>query len=127
MLIRTRGYVRALQLTAASAGDGMRIGFGIAKATEAAIAAGIASVPTPLTEQDWDGWLFWTKLTVASVTATIADGVNAAAVQHRVEIDSKAMRKVPEDEGLYAAVEAVETGTVTVRIAHDSRMLFKLP
>ncbi len=126
-IVRTRGFVQVLLTTATAANNGFQGAFGIGIASTAAIAAGIASVPTPLTEQAWEGWLFWSAFSVKSVTATLADGVNAASAQWNLELDSKAMRKIDADMSLYAAVEVVEKGTATGQLMHDSRMLFKLP
>ncbi len=54
-IVRTRGYVQVLLTTATAANNGFQGAFGIGIASTAAIAAGIASVPTPLTEQAWEG------------------------------------------------------------------------
>ena len=125
-LVRTRGHLRVTLTSQASALDGFRFAFGIGIATFAAVNAGIASVPTPITEQDWDGWLYWSSGAVLAITGTEADGANALVIDHKEVIDSKAMRKFGEDMALYAAFEAAETGTGNLQIHHDSRMLFKL-
>jgi len=125
-LVRTRGSINALLLTASAAGDGFQGAFGIGLATAAAVAVGILAVPTPITEQDWEGWLFWHTVSVHAGDRTAGDSNWNQATQ-RIEIDSKAMRKLGSDMALYAAFEVVEEGTATMEIWHDSRMLFKLP
>jgi len=56
--VRTRGELVMYLESASAAGDGFTGAFGIAKATMAAVTAGVASVPTPMTEVEWDGWLY---------------------------------------------------------------------
>jgi len=129
-LVRTRGRYQVFTTVAGgSVGDGMCGAFGIGVATTAAVTAGIASVPTPITEQGWDGWLYWTPFQVFVMSVTLADGVNANLAMFTVDVDSKAMRKLTEEDTIYAAAEiAVEEGAGT-NIEHrfDSRVLFKLP
>ncbi len=127
-LLRTRGFLKIVQIAGATANDGMVGAFGIGIATTAAITAGIGSVPTPITEQEWEGWLYWQGFSVSTITATEGDGVNAVARVQEFIIDSKAMRKIDENESLYAAFEVgTEVGAVTIAVTHDCRMLFALP
>ena len=126
-IVRIRGYFRAIQTSKTTAGDGFRFAFGIGLATFAAVTAGIASVPTPLAEQDSENWLFWHAGRVQAITGTEADGANAFGIVFDFEIDSKAMRRFPGESALYAAIEQVETGTATMEVSHDSRLLVKLP
>ncbi len=125
-LVRTRGYFKIVMQLAASLGDGMTGAFGIGLASTAAVAAGIGSVPTPITEQNWEGWLYWHGFSVEAITASESNWGNE--VLDVAEIDSKAMRKIDSDMSFYAAIEiGTETGAVTAIVHHDSRMLFKLP
>jgi len=123
-LVRTRGHVSGLLIAASGINDGFIGAFGIGVASTAAVVAGIASVPTPIAELDWDGWLFWAPIWAKSNTATLVGNVGTI---FRQMIDSKAMRKVGEDMTIYAAAEVVLDGTASLEIMHDSRMLFKLP
>ena len=134
-LVRTRGeFVAHLQLAAAD-GDGFHGAFGIAVATSAAVTAGVASVPTPLTEENWDGWLYhryfglFSGGPIAAATATQQkEQVNATSAALRFEVDSKAMRKLEVDMAIYAAIEVVELGAASqMRFAFNSRTLIKLP
>jgi len=126
-LVRFRGYVRFYLSTANAALSGFQGAIGIAKATTAAVIGGVGVVPTPRAEENWDGWIYHRYIDVRAITATIADGVNAAAVNLGFEIDSKAMRKMTVDESIYVALEVTEEGTATMRWEFDSRMLVKLP
>ncbi len=126
-VIRIRGRVQAFLTAVSIASSGFRGAFGIGIATIAAINGGIGSVPTPLTEQGSENWLYWRAIQVHGVTATIADGANAMSVVDSFDVDTKAMRKNPEEFGIYAAAEFIETGAATLSLAFDSRLLDKLP
>jgi hypothetical protein len=108
---------------ATSALDGFTGAFGIGIATAAATAIGITAVPTPITEQEWDGWIFWHAF---SVRAPAAFDGTMAAIFRSVEIDSKAMRKLREEDSIYAAVEVIEQGTSALNVGLDTRILLKL-
>ena len=123
-LVRTRGLFRAQLEVITAAGDGFQGAFGIGKASLAAIAVGITAVPTPITEQTWEGWLFWHPISVHGGVSAAADSTGST---QEFVVDSKAMRKINSDEGFYAAFEVVELGTAQVNMWFDSRMLFKLP
>ena len=125
-IVRIRGLVSATLLASAATGDGFFGAYGIGIVTTAAFTAGIASVPTPLTEEDWDGWMWHTYFDIRAPTATIADGVNAVGAVNRTVIDSKAMRKFTGDMTLFGATEVVESGTSNVEIQGQTRVLFKL-
>ena len=43
------------------------------------------------------------------------------------EVDTKAMRKMSAGDAVYAAIAGVETGSMQVRVAFDSRMLVLIP
>ena len=132
-LIRTRGELLAWIGSSSAANNGFHGAFGIAKATSAAVLAGVASVPTPITEEAWDGWLYhryftlFTGGTIAAATAAQqADQVNSQTAALRFEIDSKAMRKFDVNEALYGCIELVEVGTAAMEWTFNCRMLFKL-
>ena len=126
-IVRLRGYVRAILTAVAGANDGFSGAFGIGIATTAAVTAGFASVPTPISEQASENWLYWRGFSLQSATATIADGVNAVGVAFDYEIDSKAMRRFPSEMSIYAIIQVVENGTSVMDLWHDSRLLCLLP
>ena len=126
MIVRTRGYWEGVLKAATAAGDGFIIGLGLAVVTSEAFAVGVTVVPGPLTDNDWDGW-FWHHVTgLRASTATIADGVNAVGAFVRVDIDSKAMRKIDVGEVVMGIVEVIESGTATMEFNADTRQLIKL-
>jgi len=120
-VVRIRGYVELLLTAVSAAGDGFTgaLGLGIAPAT--ATAAGIASIPTPLTEEDSDNWLWFQYFSVHATAASIT-GLEFI----RFQLDTKAMRKFPAEQALYLAVEVIEIGTSAITIFGDSRLLVKL-
>ena len=129
-LVRTRGSLLLQLGTADAQGSGYAGAFGIGVATTPAFVAGAGAVPGPITEQDWDGWLYWApvQLTAAGVITAVANtAMDAQTGVQRIDFDSKAMRKLTEDDTIYGALEVTEVATATLRWRCDSRMLFKLP
>ena len=118
-LRRTRGLFVANLISATSAGDGFFGAVGIGLVTAAAFAAGISSVPTPITEAGWDGWVWHSFIEVHKGRAD-----QGAMESQRIEIDSKAMRKFDQDMVLFAAFEVTEIATAVADLFLDSRMLF---
>jgi len=130
-IIRIRGELMVHLRLVTAANDGCRGAFGIGIASAAAVAVGIGSVPTPITEQGADSWMYWKAFSLALPQIGTGASTGLASletVSMRVEVDSKAMRKLPQDLNLYAAVELGEiTGTIACQVSFDSRILGKLP
>ena len=127
-IVRLRGGAQFFLSASDSALGGFGGAFGIGIATLAAVTAGAASVPTPLTEQDWNGWIYWTPITVRQITATTADGANSSGIYMRLEVDTKAMRKMKEEDAMYAMIQVSnETGVSVLQASFDSRVLAMLP
>jgi len=125
-IIRIRGELNMGLSSIAAAIDGFtRVAFGIGIVTENAFSAGVASVPDPLADIAWEGWMaYWTGTFYGVVTATISQDIPANV---RVDIDSKAMRKIANTDilmGVFSTLE--EVGTATVRAQFSSRILAKL-
>ena len=60
--------------------------------------------------------------------ATDADGINSLSAALRVEVDSKAMRKLEIDMGIYAVLETLEVGSsASMQWMFNCRTLIKLP
>ena len=123
-VMRTRGIcTTAIKNVGAADADGMTGAVGIGKCTLAAFTAGIGSVPTPLTEVGWDGWLWHSFFAVFDNDVSRAP---SDLIFQCFAIDSKAMRKIDSDEVIYAAVEVgTEIGTVTLDVHLDTRILFQ--
>ncbi len=71
--------------------------------TDAALAAGVASIPGPVTDANDDGWFVWESF-VQSSSAGAAGNIAAWQGVHR-PYDSKAMRKFPDGFSLAVVVE----------------------
>ena len=126
--IRLRGSAVARLTAAGGIGNGFTGAIGVGVATASAFTVGVTALPTPLTDDFWDGWLWHMYFQILAVTATVSDGVNAVANVLRVEIDSKAMRKIPDAEFVtFGAIEVIEVGTSTMAFDARTRSLVKLP
>jgi len=130
-VVRIRGFFQVQLMLATAASDGMTGAFGIGIATAAAVAGGMGTVPTPITESGSETWLYHQFFSVTG-QQLFAAGAGPGAEQHntffRADIDSKSMRKFPDDMSIYAVVEVgTEVGTASIDVHHDSRVLVKLP
>ena len=124
-IVRVRGSVSSYLRSYTSAGDGYHVAVGIGVTTEAAFDAGIASLPTPITEAAWDGWLWHRYFDVHGSLAAGSSAVGEGNSGVDIEIDSKAMRRVSDEYVVFAAAEVVELGTGILDIWLDTRMLLK--
>ena len=97
--------------------------FGIAVVSAQAAAIGVTAIPTPVTEGGSDLFLAHRYYAHTGV------GLNASAVntasQTLVEVDSKAMRKVNEDQDIVVVAEFDSAGSGQL-LAVAGRMLIKL-
>ena len=104
-IIRTRGtlWVRSDQTVATEDPVGA---LGMMVIREQARVAGIAAIPTPVTESFDDGWFLhipWMAgMTFNQLDAT---GVQLANLWHRYEFDSKAQRKVTAENSIAVVME----------------------
>jgi len=104
-LLRTRGRIRAT-LNSPSIDGAVTVAVGLAMVSARAVAAGAASLPRPASEGSypwlWHGWLICDSF---STGAAITD----QAITDLLEVDSKAMRKVKEDEQMALVFEVCES------------------
>jgi len=125
-LVRFRGELLISLVTATGVLDGFEGAFGVCIVSENAFAAGIASIPTPISDIAWDGWMVYQMFHVKAMTATFSNAVNAVTGSMRVELDSKAMRKFKSTDVLVAVTEVTEVGTAQLTMQLQSRILVKL-
>ncbi len=120
-LIRTRGHA-LLNLAVSDANtSGMSGALGIAVASENAFGAGIAGLMDPFSDSEWDGWLWHSFF-------RLSGGAGQTSGQQRIDIDSKAMRKIAGLDVIYGVIKPEsEAGAVTLNFGADTRMLFKAP
>ncbi len=121
-LVRTRG-VFGFHSDQISASEDQVGAFGIAIVEEQARAAGVASLPGPQTNSAWDGWLYWHAIQDRLAVAT-AVGV-ADHFQTVIEIDSKAMRKINDNEALVLIAENASASHV-FSVSINVRTLYKM-
>ena len=124
-LVRTRGSLSAFLVEAVSSpGDGFHCAIGIQVVTNDAFAIGITAMPTPISDMQFNGWLYHRFFDVHAPNSLIPSGGDVSQVVF--EVDSKAMRKVSLGDTIVAVLEVVEIGSADMDLFFDSRMLFKL-
>ena len=119
-IVRTR-YLLTFSSDQTAALERPRAAIGEIVVTDKAAAAGIASVPAPITEIDGD-WFFWQAMShdfiFISGVGTDSQGAN------QYTVDSKAMRKVSIDEDVVTVIQ--ETGVFGCEVSVLGRQLLKL-
>ena len=127
-IVRTRGELNLGLSVATTALDGFdRVAFGMCVVSENAAAVGVTAIPSPIADEQWDGWfVYWTG-SLFSVVATAALS-NAAGVSNlRLPIDSKAMRKVKRTDVIVGVLGTLaEVGTASLTAKLSARTLVKL-
>jgi len=126
-IVRIRGYASFWLTSATSPGDGFLGAVGIGLVSENSFLAGAASVPAPITDMEWDGWMFHQFFDIRTLSATHGDGVNAVKAVATFDVDTKAMRKWEADNMILMGVsQFVETGTAVLESEIRTRVLVKL-
>jgi len=126
--VRLRGIFTAWIESATAVGDGFtNVAIGICVVSENAFNAGVGSVPDPVVDVGWDGWLYHANLgPVISLSTTEEGGAGLTMVRH--VIDSKAMRKAQAtDVTIGVASFETEVGAAILRFTSRTRILDKLP
>jgi len=126
-IVRIRGLIRVYLNSAAALADGFEFACGIGLVTNEAFAGGATAIPSPLGDEDWDGWMFHSYGDVRSVSATFATGPNAFSAVFQIDIDSKSMRKWNDGMTLFGKTQWVESGTASTTMHAVSRVLLLLP
>ena len=124
-VIRTRGDWHLEVLRTQGASEGVLLAMGIAVFTSDAFAIGPTAVPGPITDMEWNGWLWHQFVSVDSTGAASQVALDNDTFFHG-QIDSKAMRKIDETQVMALCFEfADEVGTVTATLRFQTRMLSK--
>lgn len=119
-VVRVRGAV-SVAPSDPSASAIIRGAIGIGVVTAEAFAAGSGSIPRPFENADWGGWLAWRSFGyIWDVTTDIDRHITSI----QFELDSKAMRKVP-NSGVVVIV-ADSQGGGAFQIFNGFRVLVKL-
>ena len=118
-VVRTRGEI-AIRASTYAADLNIVGAFGICVVSTDAFAAGVASIPGPFTDAEWNGWFVWRSFSYVVEQSSDVGVMQAAKFQ---EIDSKAMRKIATNETI---VQVAESFLGTFQISTPLRMLLKL-
>jgi len=125
-LVRTRGAMQALVTNSGISDNVIEVVLGIIVVSLEAFNAGIASIPTPLSDPE-RAWIVWQPLAVTAISANPDQGAFGTFAQ--VAVDSRGMRKVKFDDIFVAVFEGFQlsatTGTV-VLCSYTLRMQQKL-
>ena len=103
-VLRSRGEI-ILQAVPDAATDTEIVAIGIGVVTEQARAVGGTSLPGPITELAWDGWLYHRFIALEGNPLTAASA-DAILLNRIIEIDSKAMRKLPSGSAVVLVAQA---------------------
>ena len=120
-VVRTRGVAWwSFDQTAANEFVAGALAFGTAQ--DAAVAAGIGSLPTPVFEAGSSNWFSWTPLMASIFGSTAVGFADGSKVFH---FDSKAQRKIESGTDIYVAAEN-ESATDGGLLMFMARILIKL-
>ncbi len=122
-VVRTHLFV-SLTSDQVSATEDQIGAIGMAVVSEQASAIGINSMPTPVVDIDSD-LFFVHQILVSSLQVASNAGVNPQ-FQTNFQIDSKAMRKVNEDEDVVMTLESLSGVSDGLAVITGGRMLVKL-
>ncbi len=121
-LIRCRGLlvIQSNQIAAAEQPFGA---IGLCLVTDQAFAAGAGSIPLPYTDSESDAWLlhqFW------AAPFQFGDGTGFARIDAQYQLDSKAMRRVTQDDTVLMVLEVGSAAAIGVNYRWDMRLLTKV-
>ncbi len=121
---RSRGEVLA-QIDGPVDNDQADVTCGLIVVTPEQLAAGATSIPDPFTDMDaewiWHGFL----LVQANAGTGVGASLNALSVVARLTIDSKAMRRIKQNQSVVFVVKNTNLGgTPTVDVFVGCRQLF---
>ena len=119
-VVRTRGFF-GYESDQVAATEFFAGAFGIGVVTKVAAGIGITAIPGPATDAGWDGWLYH-RYFANRFEFISGVGVEANPIIN-IEIDSKAMRKVTEDDRLVVVAE--NSASAGMQIMHAIRILTK--
>lgn len=118
-LVRTRGQI-SVQPGSFAADLNIVGAFGCGIVSAEAGAIGITAIPTPFRDADWGGWYVWRSF---SLHLDVQSAIGFSLEMENFEVDSKAMRKVGQNESL---VWVAESQAGAFDISTPLRQLIKL-
>ena len=122
-LVRTRGQIDVKSSDTGAVNDDVRWTAGLAVMDAKQVAAGVTAFPFPGSDSNWDGWFWWSTGIVRQVmTPDFSEGLT----YNRKVIDSKAMRKIGQDQVVACVIETQNAaGTNGILVSVSARFLFK--
>jgi len=132
-MVRFRGEFLFLLDSAAGSGSGFRGALGVGITDVTAFGIGVTAMQLPLDDEEWDGWLYHKYFHVLAGDAMLATTAASEGLQgglslsSRIEMDSKAMRKLNAEDVIFMIIQVVEEGTASARFNGRARILVKLP
>ena len=120
-ILRIRGNL-LIKGTPDSSGDNAVVGLGLGIVTSDAAAVGGTSVPSPLGDPDWSGWM-WHQYTPMDAGSAALSGSDIGSMA-RIEIDSKSMRKISVNESLVLIGVASTLEYAALVVSGGVRVLF---
>ena len=111
---------------ATAVGDGFEnFAMGMCVVSENAFGVGVTAIPAPITDIQWDGWIWHSSHGhITSLSTTEEHRITGARI---IPIDSKAMRKLKNTDVLVGVVQlGTEIGTATVDFSARTRLLVKI-
>ena len=121
-VLRCRGQLLCFAIPDAST-DSAVLGLGLIVVTASALAVGGVSVPGPLEDQESDSWL-WHQYIPFDAIAANAGIDRLGSLVARVDVDAKAMRKVPGDSAVVLMGQLNTSTMASVQVTGGIRMLF---
>ena len=122
-VLRCRGYVQGFFDSTKQVGDDILLTFGLGIVSTDAFAVGASAFPDPSGEPEYP-WLWWGQM---SLFASIAAGNEAWGTSaQRLEVDTRAMRKVKPRESLAWICESTSASGAPLTVVHfgQTRVLF---
>ncbi len=110
-ILRCRGMVQAHFDSTAQVGDTMNLTFALGIFATDAVNAGAASISDPQEEPDYP-WLWWDQIFLDASQA--AGPVSWGPGAHRVELDTKAMRRVKPGQSLIGVIQTTNVAGAPV-------------
>ena len=119
-LVRSRGTL-SVRPSSVAADLSYTGAFGMGVVSDQALAIGITAIPGPFDDADWDGWFVWQSFSGRVEFEAGIEAVLAREIEY--DIDSKAMRKVSDNNSIVLVGES-QTGSVSM--SAPIRLLLKL-
>jgi len=117
-ILRLRGFVQAGFDETVQAGDTMHLQFGIGVVSTDAATAGSGSMPDPEGDPEYP-WLWWGGIELEAFEASATAGQVLGSGFWRLEIDSKAMRRVKPGQSLVILADRLGVAGAPVVVIHS--------